>query len=601
MGVIVQEVVGHRFRDRFYPAVSGVARSYNYYPIGACRREDGVAHLALGLGKTIMDGGNSWFCCPSFPPHPAPLQQLARAGQEHADPLLGGEPGTPTGVRPHQGERVPGAWGSARGGSRRQSGRPVFDLGPGLRSPGHGPVRRRSAHPGFFPLLQGGVAPLAELIVELLAAARERLAGEVEIEFPWLWTRRGSAPRFGFLQVRPMAVRRQAVSLDGIPPERVLVRSPLVIGEGEVVGIRHVVYVKPGSFAAEATPAIATELSGVNARLGSTPYLLIGFGRWGSADPWLGIPVVWSQISGARAIVEGALPQMSPEPSQGSHFFHNLSGLGIPYFTVSDPGGISLGGAGADAGGRGPGLRPPRRKPRSAARPGGRGLRARSDRAMNPTGEMEQQEWKKLLNDWNRAGQGAGLPVPGGGDIEKPGGRPSAGHTEPFPAGDSPRLAIPPDLPRPRQPRGPRVHRRAVPAHPLAAERRGAGRPERRPHRGLLSGTGSFPAGGAEAAGLCRRPVRAFPVPAEAAPGGRRVGQRPPGPGARAQAMGDHHRAAGPDRPAPFGPDRPQDAQLPGLERDRGGPAPAGRLQPAEGQRPGRGAGGRPVPAARPT
>ena len=98
------------------------------------------------------------------------------------------------------------------------------------------------------------------------------------------------------------------------------------------MGIRHVVYVKPGSFAAEATPAIATELSGVNARLGRTPYLLLGFGRWGSADPWLGIPVVWSQISGARVIVEGTPAQTTPELSQGSHFFHNLTGQGSPVF-----------------------------------------------------------------------------------------------------------------------------------------------------------------------------------------------------------------------------------------------------------------------------
>jgi len=138
-------------------------------------------------------------------------------------------------------------------------------------------------------------------------------------------------------------VRRKAARLDGIPPERVLVRSPQASGEGEVGGLRHVVYVKPQAFAARDTPAIAAELAGVNARLQDTPYLLIGFGRWGSADPWLGIPVAWSQISGARAIVEGALPEMSPEPSQGSHFFHNLTGQGIPYLTVLDPAGIAWG------------------------------------------------------------------------------------------------------------------------------------------------------------------------------------------------------------------------------------------------------------------
>ena len=342
MGVIIQEVVGHRFRDRFYPAVSGVARSYNYYPIGACRREEGVAHLALGLGKTIMDGGNSWFCCPSFPRTPPPYNNLRELAQNTQTLYWAVNLGRPPEYDPTKENEylVRGDLREAEADGSLAALCSTWDpasdrLVMGLS--GEGPRIL-----DFSPLLQGGMAPLAELIVELLAAARERVAGEVEIEFALALDPQGTRPsHFGFLQVRPMAVRRQAVRLDGIPPERVLVRSALVIGEGEVEGIRHVVYVRPGGFAAEATPAIAAELAGVNARLGRTPYLLIGFGRWGSADPWLGIPVVWSQISGARAIVEGALPQMSPEPSQGSHFFHNLSGLGIPYFTVSDPGGIA--------------------------------------------------------------------------------------------------------------------------------------------------------------------------------------------------------------------------------------------------------------------
>jgi len=344
MGVIIQELVGHRFHDRFYPSVSGVARSYNYYPLGACRREDGVAHLALGLGKTIVDGGLSWFCCPAYPRTPPPyssLRDLAKNTQTQYWAVNLGQPAEydPTKENEHlvRGDlREAEAEGSL--GALCSTWDPASDrLVMGLS--GEGPRIL-----DFSPLLQGGVAPLPELIVELLGLAREKVQGEVEIEFALALDPQGSRPtRFGFLQVRPMAVRRRAASLDGIPPERILVQSAQVIGEGELAGIRHVVYVKPGAFAAEATAAIAGELSGVNARLGGTPYVLIGFGRWGSADPWLGIPVIWSQISGARAIVEASLPQMSPEPSQGSHFFHNLSGLGIPYFTVSDPRGIAWG------------------------------------------------------------------------------------------------------------------------------------------------------------------------------------------------------------------------------------------------------------------
>ncbi len=342
MGVIIQELVGQRYHDRFYPAVSGVARSYNYYPVGSCRREDGVAHLALGLGKTIVDGGLSWFCCPAYPRTPPPynnLRELAKNTQTRYWAVNLGSPAEydPTKENEYlvQGElaeaEAEGSLAALCSTWDPASDRLVMGLS------GEGPRIL-----DFSPLLQGGGAPLAELLVELLALARERAGSEVEIEFALaLDPREGRPARFGFLQLRPMAVRRQAVRLDGIQAQRVLVRSGLVVGEGEVGGIRHVVYVKPGAFAAEATPAIAVELGGVNARLGPTPYVLIGFGRWGSADPWLGIPVVWSQISGARAIVEGALPAMSPEPSQGSHFFHNLSSLGIPYFTVSEAEGIA--------------------------------------------------------------------------------------------------------------------------------------------------------------------------------------------------------------------------------------------------------------------
>jgi len=132
--------------------------------------------------------------------------------------------------------------------------------------------------------------------------------------------------------------------LGSIDPVRVVVRSDTLSGAGVYGGIRHVVYVKPREFNAADTPRIARELERMNARLLSqhAPYLLIGFGRWGSAEPWLGIPVSWSQISAARAIVEGTLPQMNPDPSQGAHFFHNLASLGIPYFSVAQAQGEAI-------------------------------------------------------------------------------------------------------------------------------------------------------------------------------------------------------------------------------------------------------------------
>jgi hypothetical protein len=339
MAVIVQEVVGYRFRQRFYPTVSGVARSYTFYPLAGCRRQEGVAHLALGLGKTVVEGGAAWSFCPSCPRTPPPYRTLRELAKNTQTRYWAVNLAQPAEYNPTK-ENEYLVRGELREAEEEGSLRYVCStwdpssdrLTMGLA--GEGPRLL-----DFSPLLQGGLAPLPELIGELLALAKGRLGGEVEIEFAMAFDPLGARPsRFGFLQLRPLAVRTRSASIEGIEPERVLVRSRQVIGGGEMAGLQHIVYVKPQSFGAEATAAIAAEVAEVNARLlaARQPYVLVGFGRWGSADPWLGIPVAWSQIAGARAIVEASLPEMNPEPSQGSHFFHNISSLGIPYFTVQD-------------------------------------------------------------------------------------------------------------------------------------------------------------------------------------------------------------------------------------------------------------------------
>jgi hypothetical protein len=340
MAVIIQEVVGLRFADRFYPTVSGVARSYTFYPIGYARREEGVVHLALGLGKTIVDGGATWSFSPAHPRTPPPytsLQQLAQNTQTRYWAVNMGRLAEYDPIRETE-YLVQGSLEEAESEGSLAYACSTLDqesdrLNMGLA--GRGPRLL-----DFSPILIGRIAPLAELLQALLALAKERIGGEVELEFALAFDPHGGRPaRFGFLQVRPMVMRAASgrVELDSIDPARVVVRSDTVLGAGACEGLRHVVYVKPRQFDLADTPRIARELERINARLLSqrTPYLLIGFGRWGSADPWLGIPVSWSQISAARAIVEGTLPEMSPDPSQGSHFFHNLSSLGIPYFSVA--------------------------------------------------------------------------------------------------------------------------------------------------------------------------------------------------------------------------------------------------------------------------
>jgi hypothetical protein len=194
----------------------------------------------------------------------------------------------------------------------------------------------------FAPLLVQDALPLNRLLVTLLAAFRDAMGSEVEMEFAL--TLSPGAPRFELLQVRPMAVSRSPVEIADAEwsGARSLVASERVMGNGTFEGVRDVVFVKPGAFEARHTRAIAAEVEALNRGLldEGRPYVLIGFGRWGSSDPWLGIPVDWGQVAGARVMVEARRPGFGVEMSQGAHFFHNLISFDVPYFSV----------AGADAG-----------------------------------------------------------------------------------------------------------------------------------------------------------------------------------------------------------------------------------------------------------
>ena len=337
MAVLVQEVVGRPHGSRFYPDVSGVARSLNFYPQGRARPEDGIVHLALGLGKTIVDGEPAW----SFsPPHPeigppfGSVRELVGATQTRfwavnvgAPPAYDPMTETEYLIRPELSDAE--ADGTLRWAASTYD--PASDrLVPGTGRPGPRVLT-------FAPLLVYREIPLAVAVRTLLDLCQEALASPVEIEFA-LSLPEGGPRRFGFLQVRPLAaagsetVEVGAAELSA--PEAVVTsRSALGNGRSELSDL---VYVDPEDFSAAETPAIAEEIATLNRELREErrPYLLIGFGRWGTSEPWLGIPVRWDQISGARVIVEAALPAMNPEPSQGSHFFHNLSSFEVCYLMV---------------------------------------------------------------------------------------------------------------------------------------------------------------------------------------------------------------------------------------------------------------------------
>jgi hypothetical protein len=336
MAVIVQQVVGRAHGPRFYPDISGVARSWSFYPGAGARPEEGVVHLALGLGKTIVDGGLCWWFSPAQPRAMPPFNSvgdLMKLTQTefwavNIGPPPPWDPMTETEYLVRAGLTEAEADGTLRFSAS------TYDPRSERLTPGTGRSGPRVLD--FAPLLQSEEVPLARLLERLLALCHEKLATPVEVEFA-LTLAPGSRPRLGFLQVRPLLRPGAAVEVttDELRGEAVLLASEAALGNGERA-LADVVYVDPEAFEARLTPGIAEEIEQLNRPLleAGRPYLLIGFGRWGSSDPWLGIPVRWDQISGARAVVEAARPGMSPEPSQGSHFFHNLSSFEVAYLSL---------------------------------------------------------------------------------------------------------------------------------------------------------------------------------------------------------------------------------------------------------------------------
>lgn len=343
MAVIIQEVVGRRYGDRFYPTLSGVARSYNFYPIGRARPPQGVVDLALGLGKTIVDGAVTWTYCPAFPEVAPPHGSVADLLKQTQKDFWAVNMGRPPAYDPIAETEylVQGSLSDAEFDGALRHVASTYDaesdrLTMGVGSPGPRVIT-------FAPILGLPDVPLNPLVKTLLAISEKAAGRDVEIEFAMtLDPQQGLPARFGFLQVRPMLVSEELVEVreDELTGDAVLAASDAVLGNGVIESITDVVYVRPETFEARHTRTIAAEIAAVNAELaaGHRPYLLIGFGRWGSADPWLGIPVTWPQISGAKVIVESTTPEMNVDPSQGSHFFHNITSFRVAYFFVHHSG-----------------------------------------------------------------------------------------------------------------------------------------------------------------------------------------------------------------------------------------------------------------------
>ncbi|MGD8393985.1 MAG: PEP/pyruvate-binding domain-containing protein [Candidatus Eiseniibacteriota bacterium] len=350
MAVVIQEVLGLRHEERYYPDVSGVCRSYNFYPTGDAPREDGVVSLALGLGKTIVDGGVCYSYSPSrpdvTPPYASPGDALRSTQREFWAVNVGAPP--PYDPIAETEYMVRADLSVAEYDGTLSHVASTYVPSSDRIMPGVGRDGPRVLD--FSPLLRLETLPLNRVLRALLDTCERTVGQPVEIEFalavpPPAPGRTRTAPpppprpRFGCLQVRPMLVAEETIEITEAERARpdLLAISRHVMGNGWREDLRDVVYVRPERFEARLTRRIAGELEQLNRALAEQrrPYLLIGFGRWGSSDPWLGIPVAWGQISGARAIIEASLPTMMIEPSQGSHFFHNLSSFRASYFTIS--------------------------------------------------------------------------------------------------------------------------------------------------------------------------------------------------------------------------------------------------------------------------
>jgi len=345
MAVILQEVVGQQHGTRFYPVISGVARSVNYYPIGDEEADEGTVSLAFGLGKYIVDGGVSLRVSPAHPSQVLQMSEMEIALRDTQTAFLAldldfdyshsflTDDGFNLKKYPVRHAETDGTlpWVCS-----------TFDPNDQCIYDGYYEGRNRKII-SMAGVLQNGMFPMPELLQKVLAYGQEEMRRPVEIEFAvnLYKTEDGkNAGDFHLLQIRPMVDNRMAIDedLSLIPDEDTLLRSHSAIGHGIFKDVEDVVYVKTEGFTASWNPAIAEEIEGINRKLleENRRCLLIGPGRWGSSDPWLGIPVKWPHISSAKVIVEAGLDNFQVDPSQGTHFFQNLTSLGVCYMTIND-------------------------------------------------------------------------------------------------------------------------------------------------------------------------------------------------------------------------------------------------------------------------
>ncbi|MBR5689281.1 MAG: phosphoenolpyruvate synthase, partial [Prevotella sp.] len=337
MAVILQEVAGQQHGSRYYPTFSGVLRSLNYYPIGNEKAEEGIANLALGLGKYIVDGGQTLRVSPFHPQQVLQTSELDFALRQTQTRFYALDmTRTSSDFEVDEGFNIlklrvkeAEADGSLMGIASTYDASSEI-----LRDSLDGDGRKVIT---FNGVLKHGVMPLPELLQMAMKHGVEAMRRPVEIEFAC--NLEGDKASFYLLQIRPIVDSKQVLDedLSTIPDDQCLMRSDNSLGHGAVEDVSDVIYVKADDdFSAANNQRIAEEIERINRQFldEGKGYVLVGPGRWGSSDPWLGVPVRWANISAARVIAEIALKNYRIDPSQGTHFFQNLTSLGVGYFTI---------------------------------------------------------------------------------------------------------------------------------------------------------------------------------------------------------------------------------------------------------------------------
>ena len=340
MAIVLQEVVGNRYNDRFYPTISGVARSLNFYPIGNEKAEDGIANIALGLGKYIVDGGQTLRFSPRHPHNILQMSTMDFALRE-----------TQTRFYALDLKNLADQFSVDDSFNLLRLNLKDADADGSLKfivstyDP-YDQVIRDGYYPGgrkilsFVNVLQHEVFPLADTLDQILHVGQDEMGRPIEIEFAVnIDPQNPGFATFYLLQVRPIVDNKEVMEEDLtlVEQEDTILTSTSVLGHGIVTDVQDIIYVKTGAFCSSNNQSIAYDIEKMNRQFAGEEknYVLVGPGRWGSSDSWLGIPVKWPHISNARVIVECGLENYRVDPSQGTHFFQNLTSFGVGYFTIN--------------------------------------------------------------------------------------------------------------------------------------------------------------------------------------------------------------------------------------------------------------------------